>query len=139
MPGAKLRLPDIRTHRTFQKPHHLRLTPNLQDGSRHLSQDVARHDQQLSGDPRKDETLAEQKEFGAMSRRLEEMTEKSVEQGGRSAQKAVEEAGFSEELKQRLEARIADDKFKAENSVAFAQVNLPVRRFRCSFCFCLRS
>lgn len=65
-----------------------------------------------------------------MSRRLEEMTEKTVEQGGHSAQKAVEEAGFSEELKRGLEARIADSKFKAENPAVFAQVNLPVRLFR---------
>ena len=55
------------------------------------------------------------------------MTGKTVEQGGRSAQKAVEDAGFSEELKQRLEARIADSKFKSENPAAFAQIDLPVR------------
>ena len=71
-----------------------------------------------------------------MSRRLEEMTEKTVEQGGRSAQKAVEEAGFSEELKRRLEARIADSKFKAENPAVFAQVNLPVRLLRGSLYSC---
>ncbi len=65
-----------------------------------------------------------------MSRRLEEMTEKTVGQGGRSAQKAVEDAGFSEELMKRLEARIADRMFKAENPAAFAQVNLPVRFLR---------
>lgn len=61
-----------------------------------------------------------------MSRRLAELTDESIEQGGRSAQKAVEEAGFSEELKRRLEARIADGKFKNENPAAFAQVNMPV-------------
>ncbi|MCJ1251883.1 hypothetical protein MMC30_009121 [Trapelia coarctata] len=61
-----------------------------------------------------------------MSRRLEELTENTVEQGGRSARKAVEDAGFSQELKQRLEARIADNKFKAENQAAFAQVTLPL-------------
>lgn len=61
-----------------------------------------------------------------MSRRLAEMTDESIEQGGRSAQKAVEEAGFSEELKRRLEARITDGKFKIKNAAAFAQVNMPV-------------
>lgn len=55
------------------------------------------------------------------------MTGETVEQGGRSAQKAVEDAGFSEELKQRLEARIADSKFNSENPAAFSQINLPVR------------
>ncbi len=54
------------------------------------------------------------------------MTDESIEQGGRSAQKAVEEAGFSEELKRLLEARIADTQFKTENPAAFAQVNMPV-------------
>ena len=67
-----------------------------------------------------------------MSRRLEEMTDESLEQGGRSAHKAVEEAGFSEGLKRRLEARIADSRFKSENPAAFAEANMPV----CSdYCF----
>ena len=61
-----------------------------------------------------------------MSRRLADMTDESIEQGGRSAQKAVGEAGFSEELKRQLEARIADSKFKGENPAAFAQANMPV-------------
>ena len=65
-------------------------------------------------------------EPGAMSKRLAEMTDESIEQGGRSAQKAVEESGFSEELKRRLEARILDSKFKSENPAAFAQMNMPV-------------
>ncbi|MCJ1472134.1 hypothetical protein MMC13_000781 [Lambiella insularis] len=60
-----------------------------------------------------------------MSRRLEDMTERTVEEGGQSAQKYVEEAGFSEELKRRLEARIADDKFRSANPAAFAQIDLP--------------
>ena len=62
---------------------------------------------------------------GAMSRRLEEMTEQTVEGGGRRAHKYVEEAGFSEELKRRLEARIADSNFKNANPAAFAQVDMP--------------
>ena len=126
MLSIKLRLPNLRTHCILQRPWHLQLSPNLQNGSRPFSQSVARHNQQLSNDPIKDDTPAEKKELGAMSRRLEEMTERTVGQGGRSAQKAVEEAGFSEELKHKLEARIADSKFKAENQAAFAQINLPV-------------
>ncbi len=65
-------------------------------------------------------------ERGAMSRRLEEMTNETIEQGCRSAQKAVEESGFSEELKRQLEARILDSKFKSDNPGAFAQFNMPV-------------
>lgn len=66
-------------------------------------------------------------EPGGMSRRLAQMTDESIEQGGRSAKKAIEEGGFSEELKRRLEARIQESSFKNENPAAFAQVNMPVR------------
>lgn len=66
-------------------------------------------------------------EPGGMSRRLAQMTDESIEQGGRSAKKAIEEGGFSEELKRRLEERIQGSSFKNENPAAFAQVNMPVR------------
>lgn len=61
-----------------------------------------------------------------MSRRLSEMTEDTVEHGGRAARKALDEAGFSEELKRRLEAKIADSTFRNENPAAFAQLDMPV-------------
>ncbi|KAL8769279.1 MAG: hypothetical protein Q9209_004661 [Squamulea sp. 1 TL-2023] len=60
-----------------------------------------------------------------MSRRLSEMTEDTVEQGGHAARKAMDEAGFSEGLKRRLEAKIVDGIFKNDNPAAFAQVNMP--------------
>ncbi|KAL9002768.1 MAG: hypothetical protein Q9188_004320 [Gyalolechia gomerana] len=60
-----------------------------------------------------------------MSRRLSEMTEETLEQSGRAARKVVDEAGFSEELKRRLEAKIADSTFRKENSAAFAQLEMP--------------
>ena len=63
---------------------------------------------------------------GAMSRRLADMTDKTIEQGGRGAQKAIQESGFSVELKKRLEARIIDSRFKSENPAAFAQISMPV-------------
>ena len=61
-----------------------------------------------------------EKEQGAMSRRLEEMASDNLETGGRSARKAVEEAGFSEELKARLQEKIASASFKSDNASAFA-------------------
>lgn len=64
--------------------------------------------------------------IGAMSRRLSEMTDDNIEQGGRAAQKAINEAGFSDDLKRRLEAKIADSNFRNENPAAFAQVDMPV-------------
>ncbi|KAJ4371183.1 hypothetical protein N0V83_004399 [Neocucurbitaria cava] len=49
----------------------------------------------------------EEKEEGALTRRLRDMSEEALETGGHSALKAVEEAGFSAELKAQLEQRIA--------------------------------
>jgi len=64
-------------------------------------------------------------EQGAMSRRLAAMSEQSIETGGRSAQKAVAEAGFSEDLKRELEEKIANATFRSDNAQAFAQSELP--------------
>ena len=65
-------------------------------------------------------------EPGGMSRRLAQITDESIEQGGRSAKKVIEEGGFSEELKRRLEERIQESSFKSDNPTAFAQINMPV-------------
>lgn len=65
---------------------------------------------------------------GRMSEQLAQMTEEAIEQGGRGARKAVEEAGFSEELKRQLEARIkdSDSTFKSDNAAALAYAKLTV-------------
>lgn len=60
-----------------------------------------------------------------MAGRLAQMTNEMIEQGGRSAKKAIEEGGFSEELKKKLEARLQESSFRSENAAAFAQVSLP--------------
>ncbi|APA09681.1 hypothetical protein SS1G_06147 [Sclerotinia sclerotiorum 1980 UF-70] len=65
-----------------------------------------------------------EKEQGAMSRRLAEATEDALLEGGRAGRKAVEEAGFSEELKARLLERVEASKFKAENASAFTEASL---------------
>jgi len=65
--------------------------------------------------------------MGAMSRRLEELTEQTIEESGARSKKAFEEAGFSEELKRQLEERIEMSEFKSDNAAAFAQVDMPVR------------
>ncbi|KAI9714379.1 MAG: hypothetical protein M1820_000340 [Bogoriella megaspora] len=67
----------------------------------------------------------EKKEQGAMSRRLEDLSETSLETGGRSAAKAIEEAGFDEDLKRRLENRIADAQFREQHRSALAQAEMP--------------
>ncbi|KAL9582938.1 MAG: hypothetical protein Q9212_003004 [Teloschistes hypoglaucus] len=73
----------------------------------------------------KQESQEGHRAVGAMSRRLSEMTDDNIEQGGRAAQKAINEAGFSDDLKRRLEAKIADSNFRNENPAAFAQVDMP--------------
>lgn len=62
-----------------------------------------------------------------MSRRLEELTDQTIEESGTRSKKAFEEAGFSEELKRQLEERIEMSNFKSQNAAAFAQLNMPVR------------
>lgn len=54
------------------------------------------------------------------------MASDNLETGGRSARKAVDEAGFSEELKARLQEKIASASFGSDNASAFAQANMPV-------------
>lgn len=73
------------------------------------------------------EQKAEDESVGALSRRLAEMTEESIESGGRTAQKVMDEAGFSEELKRKLESKILESGFRNENPAAFAQMDMPVR------------
>jgi hypothetical protein len=62
--------------------------------------------------------------MGAMSRRLADATEDAILEGGRAGRKAVDEAGFSEELKQRLLDRIQTNTFRSENASAFAEAGL---------------
>lgn len=70
------------------------------------------------------ENKAGEKEQGAMSRRLFEATEDAILEGGRAGRKAVEEAGFSEELKARLLERVEASNFRAENTSAFTEASL---------------
>ncbi|KAF2103676.1 hypothetical protein NA57DRAFT_69889 [Rhizodiscina lignyota] len=67
----------------------------------------------------------EEKEKGALSQRLEQMTEEALETGGRSARKAVEEAGFDENLRKELEERILNANFRNQYAGAISQANLP--------------
>jgi hypothetical protein len=64
------------------------------------------------------------KEPGAMFRRLSEATEDAILEGGRAGRKAVEEAGFSEELKQKLLEKVQAHKFRSENASSFAEAGM---------------
>ncbi|RDW64969.1 hypothetical protein BP6252_10620 [Coleophoma cylindrospora] len=65
-----------------------------------------------------------EREPGAMSRRLAEATEDALLEGGRAGRRAVEDAGFSEELKDRLLEKVRAQKFGSENATAFAEAGL---------------
>ncbi|KAI1078553.1 hypothetical protein F5B20DRAFT_547445 [Whalleya microplaca] len=64
-------------------------------------------------------------ESGPMARRLEEATEEALLTGGRAGRRAVEDAGFSEELKERLLAKVKDAQFRSEYAAAFAEAGMP--------------
>ncbi|KAL9124381.1 MAG: hypothetical protein Q9217_006283 [Psora testacea] len=93
--------------------------------SRVLPQHAQRHASGEEKDAPHDVEAGEPRAEGRMSERLSQMTDASIEQGGKSAKKAVEEAGFSKELRQKLEARIQESSFKSENAAAFAELNMP--------------
>ncbi|KAJ5035468.1 uncharacterized protein L3040_007935 [Drepanopeziza brunnea f. sp. 'multigermtubi'] len=59
-----------------------------------------------------------------MSRRLAQATEDALTEGGRAGRKAVEEAGFSEELKSSLIERVEAAKFRSDHAAAFAEAGL---------------
>lgn len=61
-----------------------------------------------------------------MGRRLAQMTEDAMLEGGRSARRNIEQAGFSEELKNELAERIAATSFRSEYAAAHSIVEMPV-------------
>ncbi|OJI96573.1 hypothetical protein ASPVEDRAFT_121756 [Aspergillus versicolor CBS 583.65] len=71
------------------------------------------------------ETQNEPEEEGAMTRRLSEMTEQAILEGGRSTRKNLSHAGFSEDLKKELEERVAAAAFKSDHAAAHSIANMP--------------
>ncbi|TDZ39359.1 hypothetical protein C8035_v003342 [Colletotrichum spinosum] len=66
-----------------------------------------------------------EEEKGAMSRRLEEATEDALLSGGRAGRRAVEDAGFDAELKERLLDKVKTAQFRSEFASAFAEAEMP--------------
>jgi hypothetical protein len=60
-----------------------------------------------------------------MSRRLEEATTEALLTGGRAGRQAVQDAGFSEELKEKLFDKVQGAKFRNQFSSVFATAGLP--------------
>jgi hypothetical protein len=59
-----------------------------------------------------------------MTSRLQQVTEDALLTGGRAGRRAIEEAGFSEELKAKLLDKVASAKFHQEHSAALAEANV---------------
>src|SRR5438105_2037900 len=95
-------------------------------GQTRLSSDQARPSESTTRDGKGQGTGTDGgQDGGAMSRRLAQMSDESLETGGRSAEKVVKEAWFDETLKRELEERIANASFRNEHPSAFAQAELP--------------
>jgi hypothetical protein len=62
-----------------------------------------------------------------MTSRLQQATEDALLTGGRAGRRAIEEAGFSEELKAKLLDKVASAKFHQEHSAALAEANIVSR------------
>ncbi|KAK2809390.1 hypothetical protein FQN50_003849 [Emmonsiellopsis sp. PD_5] len=99
----------------------------IQRGFTATARAVAQDGQKEKGNEDEKRNGAAESEQGAMSRRLSEMAEESMTEGGKSARKNMQEAGFSDELKKRLEERIATagGSFKNEHAAAFSVANMP--------------
>ncbi|KAJ5446494.1 hypothetical protein N7491_002576 [Penicillium cf. griseofulvum] len=67
----------------------------------------------------------EEKNDSPMGRRLAQMTEDALLEGGRSAHRNFEQAGFSEELKNELAERIAASSFRSQYAAAHSIVEMP--------------
>lgn len=63
---------------------------------------------------------------GAMSRRLAEMAEETIDTGSKSDRKLMQDAGFSDELKKQLEERLSQTGFASQNQQAASQITMPV-------------
>jgi hypothetical protein len=72
--------------------------------------------------------IEEEEKDSPMGRRLAQMTEDAMLEGGRSARRNIEQAGFSEELKEALAERVAAASFRSEHPAAHSIIDMPVCR-----------
>lgn len=55
------------------------------------------------------------------------MVEETIDTGSKSDRKMMQDVGFSEDLKRKLEERIAQSAFQTDNQQAISVAQLPVR------------
>ncbi len=65
-----------------------------------------------------------------MARRLEEATEDALLSGGRAGRRAIEDAGFSAELKEQLLSKLANAQFREDHSSTIASAGLDPNTMR---------
>ncbi|KAH7627229.1 hypothetical protein B0T09DRAFT_376776 [Sordaria sp. MPI-SDFR-AT-0083] len=84
--------------------------------------------QNATTNPPRNETSSsanpDEKEPGPMTRRLAQATEDALLTGGRAGLRAIEEAGFDEDLRNRLLAKVASAKFASEHASALSEAGL---------------
>lgn len=107
-------------------------TPIAAPASRRFSVACQRRQNTKSTSTKTDEDVEadikqEEKDQGAMARRLSQMTEDAMLEGGRSAQRNMEAAEFSEDLKKQLEERVKAASFKNEYAAEHSILGMPVR------------
>lgn len=118
-------------------PRHAALTPARRHLSRSLPLSVPAADAASPSQPdqvedvrsstAQDADLEPEPEPGPMVRRLEQATEDALLTGGRAGRRAIEEAGFDEELKAKLLDKVASARFNAEHSSALSQAGITSR------------
>jgi hypothetical protein len=89
-------------------------------------QDVRQRSAAEDSNTKASETTPSDPEPGAMSRLLEEMTEDSLAANPRRSDRMVKDAGFSEDLKRKLEERIASGNIAPKHQQAASVVSIPV-------------
>jgi hypothetical protein len=138
--GYRLPYTCARCLRAAQRHHASRIAPRTSAQTisqlsplRNAQQNAAKIEENVDKPPAKSSITIQsnpssqghaEQEQGAMSRRLAQATEDALLEGGRAGRKAVEEAGFSDELKTKLLERIEAAKFRSDNAAAFAEAGI---------------
>ena len=107
--------------RPFGRINALRYTTKGADPSKPRSEGGAKGEKNVT----KEKNPAREPETGAMTQRLQEATDEALLSGGSAGKRAVEEFGFSEELKEKLLDRIGDARFRKQYAGAIAEASLP--------------
>ena len=126
MPSSQVKRSYVCAHCLHQPFSRVLSQATIRHGSTGYTRSFSSSSQTNRREEERSDRHEEKVEIGAMSQRLQDMSENNLQEGGRSARKVLEEAGFSEELRKKLEARVQESKFRSDNAAAFAQLNLPV-------------